>query len=102
MISMTSWEFTVKTCRGDGERREGNHTALYFSGILICMAGVIYCGFARVAVQTHLQRYTSRNNQLLPAWKENVINDYNSDFRGYSRMLLPTNPKNTSKKNNEH
>ena len=62
------------------------------------MAGAIYCGFARVAVHVHIQRHTSSNNQLLPRWKENVISDYNSDFRGYSRMLLPTDPKNVSKR----
>ena len=62
------------------------------------MAGAIYCGFARVAVQTLLQKYTSSNNHLLPRWSENVISDYKSDFRGYSRMLLPTDPKNVSKR----
>ena len=41
------------------------------------MAGAIYCGFARVAVHVHSQKHTSRNNQLLPRWKENVIGDYN-------------------------
>ena len=58
------------------------------------MAGAIYCGFARVAVHVHSQKHTSRNNQLLPRWKENVIGNYNSDFRGCSRMLLPMDLKN--------
>ena len=78
----------MSTCRRDGERITQQCN---FTGTSVWR---VPC-FARVAL---LQKYTSSNNHLLPRWSENVISDYNSDFRGYSRMLLPTDPKNVSKR----
>ena len=61
-------------------------------------ARVIYCGFAKVAVQTLLQKYTLSNHRLAPTWKEKVITDYNVQFRGCTITLLPTDMKYVSEK----
>ena len=54
------------------------------------MAGVIYCGFARVAVHVLAQRHSLPNGNLSPNWKESVIGEYNSKFRGYPSMCFPS------------
>ena len=62
------------------------------------MAGVIYCGCARVAVHVLVQRHSLPSGNL----KESVIGEYNSKFRGHPSMCFPSkNQKYISEKSTD-
>ena len=57
----------------------------------LSMAGVIYCGFARVAVYVISQRHSLPNGTKSPSWREGVIEEYKSMFQGYPKMQFQNN-----------
>ena len=62
------------------------------------MAGVIYCGFSRVAVYSIAQKHSLPNGNMTPGWREKLVSEYNSTFRGYSAMHFPSSHKHIAQK----